>query len=71
MTTKKNDQNSASYEASVWLHDEYVGKVNAAVARGDDVIATELAEDYAHQDADVLASARFADTVDRLIQLVR
>jgi hypothetical protein len=71
MTTNQQHMRFASSTARAWLHDEYVDKVNAAVARGDDDIADELAADFALDDADELASARFGDAVDRLIQLVR
>jgi hypothetical protein len=71
MTENTQESTSPSYEASAWLHDEYVDKVNAAVAQGDHALAAELSDEFANDDADGLASARFADTVERLIQLVR
>jgi hypothetical protein len=69
--TENTQLMSASDEATGWLHDEYVDRVNAAVARGDDRIAVELSKEFASDDAEVLMSARFADTVERLIQLMR
>jgi hypothetical protein len=71
MTKNTHESQSVHAAAADWLHDEYVDKVNAAVARGDNALAAELSEHFADDDADGLMSARLTGTVERLIQLVR